>query len=137
MHTLATRLHVKTASLYNHIPNMDALGQEVCLTALQMQRDRECAAIQEYSGEEAITALAYAYRTFVMSVFMFLTAFANLFGIGGASMISRSLGAGDRKNAKHTAAFSIWCATTVALLYGVAVIDPIVRQTAAFLGYRC
>ncbi len=63
-----------------------------------------------------------AAATLAMPVFMFLTAFANLFGIGGASMISRCLGAGDREKAKHTAAFCIWAAAIVSLLYGIAVI---------------
>lgn len=38
-----------------------------------------------------------AAATLAMPVFMFLTAFSNLFGIGGAGMISRCLGAGERK----------------------------------------
>lgn len=63
-----------------------------------------------------------AAATLAMPVFMFLTAFANLFGIGGASMISRCLGAGDREKAKHTSAFCIWSAAAVALCYGVAVV---------------
>lgn len=57
-----------------------------------------------------------------MPVFMFLTAFANLFGIGGASMISRCLGAGNREKAKQTASFCIWAAAIVSLLYGIAVV---------------
>lgn len=34
-----------------------------------------------------------------MPMFIFLTGLANLFGIGGSSLISRSLGTGDRKKA--------------------------------------
>lgn len=63
-----------------------------------------------------------AAATLAMPVFMFLTAFANLFGIGGASMISRCLGAGEREKARQTAAFCIWTAAIVALIYGVAVV---------------
>jgi putative efflux protein, MATE family len=63
-----------------------------------------------------------------MPLFVFLTAIANLFGIGGASLISRSLGAGKRKKAIHTAAFSIWTSIAVALIYGIFIylISPIV-----------
>ncbi len=50
--------------------------------------------------------------------FMALTALANLFGIGGASKISRSLGQGDYETAKKTAAFSIWSSVIVGLIYG-------------------
>ena len=63
-----------------------------------------------------------AAATLAMPVFMFLTAFANLFGIGGASMISRCLGAGNREKAKHTSAFCIWSATAVAFCYGVVLV---------------
>lgn len=63
-----------------------------------------------------------AAATLAMPVFIFLTAFSNLFGIGGASMISRCLGAGRREKASQTAAFCIWSAALLALLYGVAVI---------------
>lgn len=63
-----------------------------------------------------------AAATLAMPVFMFLTAFANLFGIGGASMIARSLGSGAQETAKQTAAFCIWAAGIVALCYGIVVI---------------
>lgn len=60
-----------------------------------------------------------AAATLSLPLFMILTAIANLFGIGGASLISRSLGTGDREKAKNCAAFSIWTAATVALAYGI------------------
>lgn len=60
-----------------------------------------------------------AAATLAMPVFMLLTAFANLFGIGGASLISRSLGEGNREKARHGAAFSIWTSVIVAFLYGM------------------
>lgn len=63
-----------------------------------------------------------AAATLAMPIFMLLTAFANLFGIGGASMISRCLGAGDREKARQTAAFCIWSAALVSLCYGAAVL---------------
>lgn len=62
-----------------------------------------------------------AAATLSMPVFIFLTAFANLFGIGGASTISRSLGAGKREKARCCSAFCIWSAAVVSILYGIAV----------------
>lgn len=62
-----------------------------------------------------------AAATLAMPVFMLLTAFANLFGVGGASMISRCLGAGNFEKAKRTSAFCIWSAAVVSLCYGIAV----------------
>ena len=46
--------------------------------------------------------------TVCMPAFMILSAIANLFGVGGASAISRAMGAGDRERAKHAAAFAFW-----------------------------
>ncbi|MEA4890209.1 MAG: MATE family efflux transporter [Clostridiaceae bacterium] len=61
-----------------------------------------------------------AATSLCMPLFIFLTGMANLFGIGGSSLISRCLGTGDREKAKKVAAFSIWSASLVSLLYGVA-----------------
>ena len=52
--------------------------------------------------------LQVAAATISMPIFVFLTAFANLFGIGGSSMIARSLGRGDKAAARHASSFSIW-----------------------------
>jgi multidrug efflux pump len=56
-----------------------------------------------------------------MPVFFLLTGIANLFGIGGASLISRSLGKGDRERATRASVFCIWTSTAVSLLYGIIV----------------
>lgn len=63
-----------------------------------------------------------AAATLAMPIFMFLTAFANLFGIGGSSVISRCLGIGDYERAKHCSAFCIWASIIVSFVYGVATI---------------
>lgn len=56
-----------------------------------------------------------------MPLFILLTGMANLFGIGGSSLISRSLGEGDTEKAGKVSAFSIWTAVTVSLVYGILV----------------
>lgn len=68
-----------------------------------------------------------AAATLAMPCFIFLTAFANLFGIGGSSLISRCLGSGDKTKARNTASFCIWTGAAAAVLYGVAVVllEPI------------
>ena len=82
-----------------------------------------------------------AAATLAMPPFVMLTGIANLFGIGGASLISRSLGVGDREKAKRCAAFSIWTAVAVALLYGLGmyllrpVVFPILGTDASTYGY--
>ena len=64
MRLLADTMGVKTASLYNHIENMDTLLTEVCRYALRMQEDGELRAIAGKTGREAVWALAWAYRRF-------------------------------------------------------------------------
>lgn len=53
------------------------------------------------------------------SVTLLFFAVTNLFGVGGASMISRCLGRKDYKRAKDTAAFSFWTAAFAALMLSV------------------
>lgn len=66
--------------------------------------------------------LQVAAATIAMPCFMFLTAFANLFGMGGSSLISRCLGVGDKEKARHTASFCIWTGAAVSLVYGIAIL---------------
>ncbi len=65
--------------------------------------------------------LQVAAATIAMPVFVFLTAFANLFGIGGSSLISRSLGRGDRQSARQAASFAVWTGAAVSIIYGIII----------------
>lgn len=84
-----------------------------------------------------------AAATLSMPLFMFLTAFANLFGIGGASTISRCLGAGSRERAKQCASFCVWSAAAVSLAYGLALffargwLLPLLGTDDATYAYAC
>ena len=57
--------------------------------------------------------------TVCMPAFMFLSAIANLFGVGGASVISRAMGAGDRNRLKSASSFSFWGCIFVTLIYSL------------------
>ena len=63
-----------------------------------------------------------AAATLAMPLFMFMTALSNLFGVGGASLISRFLGRGEREKASRCGAFCIWTAAAVSVLYGLMVL---------------
>jgi putative MATE family efflux protein len=84
-----------------------------------------------------------AAASICLPLFMLLTGMANLFGIGGASLISRSLGKGDNDCAKRSSVFSIWTGGAVALAYGIlifafrSVIFPLVGADAATYGFCC
>ncbi len=68
-------------------------------------------------------------------VFLAITALANLFGIGGSSLISRSLGKSDPDTARRTSVFSIYTAAAASILYSllILVFKP---QILSFLGAR-
>ena len=57
--------------------------------------------------------------TVCMPAFMFLSAISNLFGVGGASVISRALGAGSTKKARYTASFAFWGCICLTLAYSI------------------
>ncbi len=67
-------------------------------------------------SDEMITAV-----TVCMPAFMFLSAISNLFGVGGASVISRLMGARQREQAKHASAFAIWGCIAVSTVYALGV----------------
>lgn len=56
-----------------------------------------------------------------MPLFILLTGMANLFGIGGSSLISRSLGEGNLDRARKVSTFCVWTAAAAALAYGLLV----------------
>lgn len=61
IHSLAERLGVKPASLYNHIENMDALLLDVCVLYLREQDRCARSAIAGRQRDEAVRALAESY----------------------------------------------------------------------------
>ncbi len=68
--------------------------------------------------------------TICMPAFMILTAMANLFGVGGSSVIARALGKANYDRAKSTCAFSFWGCTFLTLLYSAIIyifINPIIN----------
>ena len=67
--------------------------------------------------------------TVCMPAFMFLSAISNLFGVGGASVIARALGADAPKRARSTASFAFWGCVALALAYALgalALIHPFI-----------
>ena len=66
-----------------------------------------------------------AYKTAAVTVaftlFMMTVAFANLFGIGGGSLMARLAGQGAMKRARGVCAFSFYGAIAIALLYSAII----------------
>ncbi len=57
--------------------------------------------------------------TVTYPIFMMMNALANLFGIGGSSLISRMLGAGEQEKTGAVAAFSLWAAGGITFCYSL------------------
>ena len=82
-----------------------------------------------------------AAASLAMPPFIMLTGIANLFGIGGASLVSQSLGMGDKKRAERCATFSIWACIVISFVYGVLVylarpvLFPLLGTDASTYGY--
>ena len=69
-----------------------------------------------------------------LPVFLMTISFANLFGIGGGSFISRLMGAGRDDRAKTVSSFSFYGALAISLVYSVIValfMDPILNMLGA------
>jgi len=64
MRALADLLGIKTASLYNHVSGMAELYTEIGLYALRLQKQTQLDAIEGKEMDEAVYALADAYRCF-------------------------------------------------------------------------
>ena len=59
--------------------------------------------------------------TVCMPAFMFLSAISNLFGVGGASVISRAMGGGKHSRLKKASAFAFWGCVLLTLMYSLSV----------------
>ncbi len=69
-----------------------------------------------------------------MPVFMMIQAFGNIFAVGGASLISRLLGQGERAGASRAGAVSFWSAAavcTVVSMVGLIFIKPVLMSCGA------
>ena len=64
MGELARRLNVKTSSLYNHVESMGKLLETVGMEAVSQLVQVENEAVEGKQGDEALFALAEAYRAF-------------------------------------------------------------------------
>ena len=76
--------------------------------------------------------VAAASVSFVL--FFVINALANLFGVGGGSLISRLMGRGEDSSAKSVCAFSFWGTVIISLIYSLCALffmDPMLRLVGA------
>ncbi len=72
-----------------------------------------------YIGQTGNDAMITAV-TVCMPAFMFLSAISNLFGVGGASVISRALGRGSVREVSLASCFAFWGCLAVTALYSLS-----------------
>lgn len=70
--------------------------------------------IGRIGSEYDIAAVSVSYTAMIM-----LNTVANLFGVGGGSLLSRSLGAKDRTKARQAVSFSLWCSVLLSGIYSL------------------
>lgn len=80
---IAVRLNVRAASLYNHIDGVESIDQEVGKRAARILNKTLTEAIDGKEKEDAIEAIAYAYRSFAQENPQLYQAILGLPGLGG------------------------------------------------------
>lgn len=65
---------------------------------------------------------AVAAVNVIMPIFIIMNALANLFGIGGSSLIARYLGRKENSLAKHVFAFSLWGSVLISVIYSLFIL---------------
>lgn len=86
-----------------------------------------------YIGQLNDTGMMSAV-TLIFPAFLMLSAIANLFGIGGASLLSRSLGRRDYDMVRRAGASAAWLAAAASLVYSFAVFvwrEPVLAALGA------
>ena len=79
-------------------------------------------------------ALMVASVSLVTPAFLLFMALGTVFGIGGASVISRAMGEGRRENAKKVCAFCMWGCVAVGIVMVIIIfvfMDPILKMLGA------
>ena len=66
LHSLASKLGVRTASLYTHVSGLDDVVTEVGLYALNLQKDAQMSRMEGKTGKDAVFAVAEGYRAFAL-----------------------------------------------------------------------
>ncbi len=78
--------------------------------------------------------LMVAAVSLALPVFLIFMGVGNLFGVGGTSLISRTLGAGNEKKAKHISAFCFWTCLVLGVVFMLVLIrfvNPVARLIGA------
>ena len=74
-----------------------------------------------------------AATSLTLTLVMMNTALANLFGVGGGSLVARLMGAGQEDECRRVSAFSVYGAALTALVYAL-LIGGFMRPILYFLG---
>ena len=105
-------------SLFKDVPIPKAVAQMAIPTVLSMLVVVIYNMVDTFFVGQTGDANQVAAVSVATPIFLIFMAFGNMFGIGGSSMISRLLGAGEPERAKHVSAFCCYAS----LIWGVLMV---------------
>lgn len=131
---MKNELSAKEKRIFVEIPPMQAVLSLAVPTVLSQIINVVYNMADTYFIGRINNPMMIAGVTVCAPIMLLLTSFANLFGIGGASLVSRSLGEGKFNKAKNSASFAIWGSFVVLMAYSVILLlfeEPILRLFGA------
>ena len=118
----------KKKELFENMPVPKALATLAVPTIISQLISLIYSIVDTYFIGRTGNSYMMAAITLTFTIFMMTTAFSNLFGVGGGSLIARLNGKHDTENAKKVSALSVYGAIGIAVFYSVLIaslMDPI------------
>ncbi|MCH5265403.1 MAG: MATE family efflux transporter [Lachnospiraceae bacterium] len=123
----------KTTEIFENAPVPKAVLINIIPSVISMIMVLVYNLADTYFISQTKDALMVAAVSFATPVFLFFMAVGMLFGVGGTSLISRMLGQGRDKEAKHACSFCFWTGTAVGVVGMVLIllaINPVCTMVA-------
>jgi len=107
------------AELFEHVPVKSAVLRQIVPSIASQMIVLLYNLADTYFVGKLNDPVQTAAVTVSYSAFLMLTAISNLFAVGGAGLLSRSLGKKERRKAESVASISFWCGLGCAVVFCV------------------
>lgn len=124
----------KTTEIFRDAPIPVAVFKNIIPTVVSMLMVMIYNLADTFFIGQTHDALMVAAISIASPAFFLFMAIGNLFGIGGTSLISRSLGAGEKEKAKHISSFCFWSCVVIGVISAIIIIsfsEPILMAIGA------
>ena len=127
--------------LFAHVPVRRALATMAVPTIISQMVNLVYNLVDGFFIGRTGNPYMMAATSLILTLTMLHVALANLFGVGGGSLVARMMGVGKEEEARRVSAFSVYGAAAVALLYALVIglfLDPVLRflgASDATIGY--